>query len=731
MKKEHHLLQNLIWFFMSVVMIGNITAAALTNGTVHKIEKNLPSTLLTELNDLSQVLENMADAVSAAQQAHTRLTPAAFKALKIRVDAVYGDIVTLRESYVFDNLVKASAFHAVVAPAIADLQIWLSEGVSGFGPQSEQTAAIVLLRIREAYQQARSLIIASRTNAQVILEKEKKRLDRFLFSVNLLFVLAALVTLSMVFLLVRQHQLQQRESLAQSELREQRDLLNSLFEHAMLGILVWNPSGELLLMNNAFTQMTGYNAKDIGTAAQWFSRAFPDSLYRQQVMADWQNAAAAKSTTGEIKITCRSGAVIDIEFRQTFLPDGRALVTLADITERKKTERIVLESQEIKARYRKMESLGLLAGGVAHDLNNILSGIVSYPDLLLIDLPLDSDLRKPIQTMKESGQRAAAIVQDLLTVARGVATTKEPMNLNAVVRDYLNSPEFEKLRQVHASIKIETRLDGNLLNIHGSQVHIRKALMNLVTNAAEAIENIGTITVSTTSRYVDQPFQGYDDFKEGEYAVLSITDDGSGISAEDTERIFEPFYTKKVMGRSGTGLGLAVVWNIMQDHKGHIDLTSQKSHTTFNLYFPATREAVADVTRRIPLETYQGIGQHILVVDDVDSQREIAVLMLKKLNYAADAVASGEEAVAYLQQHDAELVILDMIMEPGINGRETFERILEIKPGQKAIITSGFAETEEVKKAQQLGAGRYIRKPFSLEVLGMAVREALEKEDLS
>lgn len=727
MKKEHFFFQRIIWFFMTVVMAGTIGAATLTNWTVRSIEKNLPSTLLTELNDLSLVLENMADAVSAAEQTRARLNTDTFKALKAKVDAVYTGIVALRESYVFDNLVKASAFHAVVAPAITDLRIWLAEGVSGFRPQSEQTTAIALLRIREAYQHARSLISESRTSAQVILEKERKRLERFLFSVNLLFVLATLITLSMVFLLVRQYGLQRRESMTQIELREQRDLLNSLFENVMLGILVWNPSGELLLANKTFTEITGYSATDIGTLAQWFSQAYPDPLYCQKVKTDWEKAKTGKSAIREFKVTCKHGTVKDIEFRGTFLPDGRALVTLSDITERKKTERLVRESQEIKARYRKMESLGLLAGGVAHDLNNILSGIVSYPDLLLTDLPPESNLRKPIQTMKESGERAAAMVQDLLTVARGVASPMSAVNLNAVIRDYMNSPEFEKLRQVHAAFEIETRLDGNLLNVHGSQVHIRKALMNLVVNAAEAIKVAGTITVSTANRYVDQPFRGYDDFKEGEYAVLSVADNGSGICAEDLERIFEPFYTRKVMGRSGTGLGLAVVWNIMRDHRGHIDLISQENRTTFNLYFPATREAVRDSTRQIPLADYQGKGQKILIVDDVDNQREIAVMMLNKLNYQADAVSSGEAAVAYLQKHDVELVILDMIMDPGINGRETYERILQIKPGQKAIITSGFAETEEVKKAQRLGAGRYIRKPFTLEVLGLVVREALEE----
>ena len=170
--------------------------------------------------------------------------------------------------------------------------------------------------------------------------------------------------------------------------------------------------------------------------------------------------------------------------------------------------------------------------------------------------------------MRDAGHRAAAIVQDLLTVARGVATTKEPLNLNDLVCDYLNSPEFKKLKQFYPAVTVKTNLEKDLLNILGSHVHIRKVVMNLVSNASEAIEGSGIVTISTMNRYVDRPLRGYDDVKTGEYVVLSVSDDGSGISSDDLERIFEPFYTKKIMGRSGTGLGLAVVWNTVQDHKG-------------------------------------------------------------------------------------------------------------------------------------------------------------------
>jgi signal transduction histidine kinase/CheY-like chemotaxis protein len=398
-----------------------------------------------------------------------------------------------------------------------------------------------------------------------------------------------------------------------------------------------------------------------------------------------------------------------------------------DISERVRAEHEKESLQDKLQRSQKMESLGILAGGVAHDLNNVLSGIVSYPELILVDLPEDSKFRKPIETINESGHRAAAIVQDLLTMARGVATPKEPLNLNDIVNDYLNSPEFKKLQHFNPTVMVNTCLDRELLNMDGSQVHIRKAVMNLVSNASEAIEGSGNVIISTMNSYLDRPQRGYDLVNIGEYVVLSVSDNGSGISSDDIERIFEPFYTKKVMGRSGTGLGLAVIWNTVQDHRGYIDVVSDKSGTTFELYFPISRDELAGNDSSIPIEDYKGDGETILVVDDVASQREISCKMLDKLGYKAKAVSSGQEAVAYLKENTIDLLLLDMIMDPGISGRETYERIIAFHPNQKAIIVSGFTETDEVRETQKLGAGKYIKKPLTLEKIGLAIKEELGK----
>lgn len=411
--------------------------------------------------------------------------------------------------------------------------------------------------------------------------------------------------------------------------------------------------------------------------------------------------------------------VIELAFREKELE--------TEIAEREKAEseghRLAIQLQ----RAEKMEAIGALAGGVAHDLNNILSGIVSYPELLLLDLPQDSALIQPILAIHESGQKAATIVQDLLTLARrGVAGT-EVMNINHIILDYLKSPEHEKLKSLHPEIQAETDLETDLLNIIGSPTHLSKTIMNLITNAAESMPNGGIVLIRTENQYIDRPVTGYDDVEEGDYAVLSVSDTGLGIAPDSLPRIFEPFYTKKVMGRSGTGLGLAVVWGTVKDHKGYIDIQSTEGKgTTLTLYFPVTRQGLASGKTPSSIEDYRGNQESILVVDDVKGQRDIASGILKKIGYSVTSVASGEEAIAYMKEHSADLLVLDMIMAPGIDGLETFKRILELHPGQKAIIASGYSETERVKEAQKLGAGEYIKKPYTIEKIGLAVISELK-----
>ncbi len=388
------------------------------------------------------------------------------------------------------------------------------------------------------------------------------------------------------------------------------------------------------------------------------------------------------------------------------------------------SERKTLQLQLEQAQ--KMEAIGTLAGGVAHDLNNILGGLVGYPDVLLMGLPPDSTLRKPLLAVKASGEKAAAIVQDMLTLARRGVDLRTAVNLNEIVDEYVKSAEHARIQQFHSSVRFEIRLDPELPNILGSEIHLSKTLMNLVSNAAEAIGYKGQVTISTFRRLLDAPLVGFQTIAEGEYAVLRVEDDGTGMCVEDMTKIFEPFYTKKKMGRSGTGLGMSVVSGTVKDHKGFIDLRSVEDNgTRFDLYFPITRSAVQEKSNTFVIEKHMGT-EKILVVDDVREQREIATVLLGKLGYRVETVNSGEAAIAYLRDNAADLLVLDMIMDPGIDGLDTYRRIIQQRPKQKAVVASGFSETSRVRQILALGAGAYVRKPYSLERLGVAVRKVLD-----
>lgn len=390
------------------------------------------------------------------------------------------------------------------------------------------------------------------------------------------------------------------------------------------------------------------------------------------------------------------------------------------------------EKEALTSRLRraeKMEAIGTLAGGVAHDLNNILSGIVSYPELLLLQLPKDSKLREPVKTILTSGKRAATIVQDLLTMARRGVSTLDVVNLNLIIEEFLQSPEYSELISYHRHVKVKSRLEPGLLNILGSPVHLSKTVMNLVSNALEAIPEKGSISITTESCYIDRPIKGYDVVNEGDYVALKVKDTGVGMSSEDCNRIFEPFYTRKKMGRSGTGLGMAVVWGTVKDHQGYIDFESRENNgSRFTLYFPVTRKLSDDTSPRA-IETYLGNGESILIVDDVEEQREIASAILTTLGYRVDSVDCGEAAIDYLNSNRADLVILDMIMDPGMDGLDTYREIQRSWSNQKVIITSGFSETERTREVLNLGASVYLKKPYTIEKFGTAVHSVLNKKE--
>jgi PAS domain S-box-containing protein len=513
-------------------------------------------------------------------------------------------------------------------------------------------------------------------------------------------------------------------------IRESEERYRTILQSMEEGYYELDINGRFTFFNDSLCQILGYSRDELmGTDNQKYTDKKNAKIQFQAFNRVYTTGLPSKRF--DWVIIRKDGSKRDVEASISLIKDSKGRKIgfrgiIRDITDRKREEKekemLLTRLQQAK----KMEAIGTLAGGVAHDLNNILAGLVSYPDLLLMDLSKDSPLRKPILTMQRSGKKAAAIVQNLLTLARRGVIATEVINVNQIVTEYLKSLEYLKLKSFHPEVEVQFDFASDLLNTLGSPVLLSKTVMNLVSNAAEAMPLGGKISISTENRSVDKPVIGYDRIEKGEYIVLEISDTGVGISPDDLEKIFEPFYTRKTMGRSGTGLGMAVVWGTVKDLNGFIDVKSTVGEgTTFTLYFPITKDETSRDKSILSLEDYMGNGEYILVIDDVEEQREIASGMLKKLGYSVSLVSSGEEAVEFMKDHSADLLILDMIMAPGIDGLETYKRIHKLHPGQKAIVASGFSETDRVRETQTLGAGPYLKKPYTLEKIGLAVKTEL------
>jgi PAS domain S-box-containing protein len=524
---------------------------------------------------------------------------------------------------------------------------------------------------------------------------------------------------------------------AYAQLQASEKKYRDLVENAHSIILRIDPVGRIIFFNRFAQKLFGYSESQVygKTISEVLSPTSPGAQNWIELLAEATLPNSDIPMVEETSYTLENGRTIWIAwtYRPIFSAEGKLIEILCignDITQLKQTieENAKLEIQLIRAQ--KMEALGTLAGGVAHDLNNVLAGVINYPELMLMRLPEDSPLRRYATSIQKSGERAAAIVQDLLTLARRNVVQVEVINLNTVITEYIDSPEFDRLRLNHPLAKVNTRLDPHISGILGSPVQLSKAVMNLVANAVEALEGKpGQVSILTELCQLDTSIDAYERIPPGSYVRLTVVDNGCGMAADDLRRIFEPFFSRKKMGRSGTGLGMAVVWGTIKDHGGLIDIHSSPGRgSRFDIYFPPTTKVEKKV-EATPVEAYRGKGEKILVVDDEESQREIAHEILTDLGYVVKTVASGEAAIEVLEKEPTDLIVLDMIMATGLDGLDTYRQIVLKWPGQRAIIASGFSDNEKVQQAMKLGVGQYLKKPYNREGLRKAVRQELDRDD--
>ncbi|MGB5685143.1 MAG: ATP-binding protein [Candidatus Electrothrix sp.] len=399
-------------------------------------------------------------------------------------------------------------------------------------------------------------------------------------------------------------------------------------------------------------------------------------------------------------------------------------------TEKERTTELQQATERLRTA-RKFETIGLITGEIAHDLNNILSGVLHYPEQVLHNLPEDSPLRSPLLSLRHSGQQAVALVADLLSAAKAGSAVKEITDLNKLVQKTLEGKENQDFLAERPGISLRVRLCPDPIPVSCSPPHIRQCLHNLLLNGCDTVYttgHVGTITVSLENRYVSVPSTVSQDSPPGEYAVLSVADTGPSMSPLDRTRIFEPFYSKKVLKRNGSGLTLAMLRNIMEEHNGWVDLPTESQGNRFDLYFPIKPVQIYSPGESNKKEL-SGQGQRILIIDK--KQQERTSEFLTEIGYRVISVPDSTGAISYLNKNTVDLVILDLMEDEFIEGAAIYEQILFLHPSQKTLLIGTSPDCKPVKAVQaiqavqQRGAATLLQAPFTQEQLQQAVGEGL------
>ncbi len=473
--------------------------------------------------------------------------------------------------------------------------------------------------------------------------------------------------------------------------------------------------------------VTGYAPEEYSSDPYlWFRMVFDED---RAAVQDQANRILSGQDTAPIehRIVRKDGAVRWV--RNTLVPhwDGHGRLVsydglIRDITERKRAEdeKKNLEAQLHEAQ--KMEAIATLAGGIAHDFNNLLMGIQGNVSLML----LDTDPRHPhyerLKRIEEQVRTEARLTSQLLGYARKGKYEVKPIDLNNLVDE--TSDTFGRARK---EITIHRELAEDLFAVDADQGQIEQVLLNLYVNAADAMPAGGTLMLRTMNTGHGSMQSKVYQARPGDYVLLTVTDTGMGMDKATMERIFEPFFTTKEMGR-GTGLGLASVYGIVKSHGGYIDVESTKGRgTTFSVYLPATEKRIE--RPRCRSERFVKGGGTVLLVDDEEVVREVGKELLEAMGYQVVAAKDGREAVELYANNkdDIDIILLDMIM-PKMGGGEAFDRIREMNPRAKVLLSSGYSVDGQADEILKRGCDGFIQKPFSIKELSVKIREILRKK---
>ena len=514
-----------------------------------------------------------------------------------------------------------------------------------------------------------------------------------------------------------------RRRRAEEAVREQRDKAQRYLDVAGVMFVAISPDEKVSLINKKGCDVLGLKEEDV-LGKNWFDNFVPARM-REEIRGVFQKLMA-----GEVEpvkyyqnsVLTSGGEERIVAWHNTLLRDEERKITGTLSSGEDLTEQKLLEVQIHHAQ--KMEAVGTLAGGIAHNFNNLLMGIQGNTTLMLMDMDSSHPNYEMLKTIEKQIKSGATLTRELLGYARKGQYEVTPINMNDVIQD--TSETFGRTRR---EVTIHLELGEDLNAIRADQGQIEQVLLNLYVNAADAILGSGDIILKTANvTHRDMKGKTYDP-KPGNYVLLTVADTGRGMDKQTQKHIFEPFFTTKEMGnRRGTGLGLASVYGIVKAHAGYIDVDSKKGKgTTFGIYLPAT-EKKTEKTSQAAQEIIKGSGT-ILLVDDEEVVLDVGIKLLEKLGYGVLDAKSGREALEIFKENKdrIDVVLLDMIM-PDVGGGEAYDLMKQINPDVKVLLSSGYSIDSQAKEILARGCDSFIQKPFTMPQLSQSIREVLNKK---
>jgi two-component system cell cycle sensor histidine kinase/response regulator CckA len=504
---------------------------------------------------------------------------------------------------------------------------------------------------------------------------------------------------------------------AEEVLHREKEKFRVLVEESPFGVSMVDKDGHYQYINPKFVEIFGYTLDDTPTGREWFNKAFPDPEYRHQVISTWisdlERATPDESRPRSFTVTCKDGSNKAILFRPVTVGLKDQFIIYEDITEKKYLEEQLQLAQ-------KMEALGTLAGGIAHNFNNMLMGIMGNVSLALLDIDSTKPQYEKLKNIEKLVESGSKLTSQLLGYAREGRYEIRPLSLNRLVEE--TSETFGTAKK---EIRIIRDLAQDLFAIEADQGQIEQALWNLYVNAADAITGSGDLILKTSNvTNLNMAGKQYNP-RSGKYVLLTVTDSGIGMDKKTIGHIFEPFFTTKGVGK-GTGLGLASVYGIIKAHDGYIDVESQKGHgTTFKIYLPVSNRKVTGKAE-LAQEPVKG-SETVLLVDDEETVIDVGRQMLERMGYTVLVARSGKDSIEIYRAHkDAiHIVILDMIM-PEMSGGDTYDQIKKINPNVKVLLSSGYSKDSRATEILARGCNGFIQKPYNMKALSLRIREILK-----